>query len=99
MGDLLLRNFYVFEISKEMGRIIEFKVKNSIDGYYAYHLSREEMIDLIENNNVFTITRSFGWQKYTLGDKLVIFSRGGNEFVRTEGNSTEKDNLGGLPEY
>ena len=62
-------------------------------------VSRIEIIRLIESGDkIFTVYKKDdgNWKK---GDAVGIVNIRGVKFIRTDGNSIEKDNLGELPEF
>ncbi len=70
---------------------------NSTDGGHTY--SRDEVISKIENNNkVITLIQkdNGNWKR---GAEVIVFKIDNEKYVKTESNTTKKDNLGELPEY
>ncbi|MBZ0320530.1 MAG: DUF3892 domain-containing protein [Anaerolineae bacterium] len=60
--------------------------------------SRETVISSIEQGITFaTATPANG--KYQYGARVEIVIIEGTKYIRTDGNATEKDNLGNLPEF
>jgi len=59
---------------------------------------RADVIANIKNGRIYyTILKGKdGWQR---GEKIDIINMDGKEFIRTDRNRTEKDNLGNLPEF
>jgi len=60
--------------------------------------SRRTVIGIIDSGKkiITAYLKDGKWQK---GDKVGIVTVRGNKYIRTDGNSIDKDNLGELPEY
>jgi hypothetical protein len=60
--------------------------------------SRQNVVTLLKlKHKIITIYKSEnGWKK---GDEINIFPVNGREYIKTEGNNKEEDNLGELPEF
>ncbi len=57
---------------------------------YGTEFSRQEVVNLLKNGKKI---------ETSLGAEVSIVKVKGNDFIRTDKDNTEKDNLGKLPEY
>ena len=63
----------------------------------ASRIIRQKVVDLIKSRKSF-ITATKSNDKWTKGEEVRIIKIGSSEFIKTDNNSVEKDNLGKLPE-
>ena len=95
-------DYLIFKVCKDEKNIIkEVAVKqdkgeklSSEEEYY----SKSEVINLITKGHSFmTIFKGDnGWKQ---GKEVIIVTRNGKKYLKTERNEVEEDNLGKLPEY
>jgi hypothetical protein len=63
----------------------------------ATQMTRQKVVDLIKSGKRF-VTATKSNDKWTKGEDVRIIKIGSSEYIRTDNNSVEKDNLGKLPE-
>jgi hypothetical protein len=60
--------------------------------------SREKVISNIDGGMIY-YTAVFSSGRFTLGDKVIKYSLPSGDYIRTDGNRIEGDNLGSLPPF
>ena len=80
--------------------ILEVKICEDIEDKLVNEkpVSRQRVIEFLERD-LKIITSYIENKKWKRGDDVGIVSINNTKFIRTDGNSTEEDNLGKLPEF
>lgn len=63
------------------------------------NVSRQNVVDSIEDGNQHYTVPPDGDGGYTWGDEVEIIRIDKEKFLRTDGNDVKEDNLGNLPEF
>lgn len=61
--------------------------------------TRQEVINAIDNHKMLFKTLYKTSSGYRVGDEVMTFFIGGTEYIKTEGNNKECDNLGEIEEF
>ncbi len=96
-------DYYIEKVryNKDHSRIIWVSVREDsskkLSG--AYNMVRKRIMSLMHDGKQFMTIFRNDEGKYRKGQKILLISVKGNEFIRTDADQTEKDQLENLPEY
>lgn len=96
-------DYYIEKVryTKDHSRIIWVSVRedNSKKLSGAYNMVRKKIMSLIHDGKQFMTIYRNDEGKYRRGQKIQLVSVKGTEFLRTDADPMEKDQLEDLPEY
>ncbi len=96
-------DFYIEKVryNKDHTRIMWVSVRQDSSSKLsgAYNMVRKKMVSLLHEGKQFMTIFRNDEGKYRKGQKILMVSVKGGEYLRTDQDLTEQDQLGNLPEY
>lgn len=96
-------DFYIEKVryNKDHTRIVWVSVRQDSDRKLsgAHNMMRKKMMSLMQEGKQFMTIHRNPEGKYRKGQKISVIRVKGIEYLRTDQNQTEKDQLEDLPEY
>jgi hypothetical protein len=96
-------DFYIEKVryNKDHTRIVWVSVRQDSSSKLSgpYNMVRKKMVSLLHDGKQFMTIFRNEEGKYRKGQKILVISVKGSEYIRTDQNLTEGDQLENLPEY